>query len=173
VDNLRAPQGQLDALSALVDNNNLPNPKDDPKWDQAVLARAQKQNQQALATMNKMQKQAAATFQAMHNQFMKTMQQNFKTFQASQQAEFNDFKARSAAQSRASGNAAADWVDFALDEQKVTGSGGTAKVSNQYSQTWSDGTQWFQTNDPSTNPNGSIPGNWALQTPTNSNDAPM
>jgi hypothetical protein len=173
VDDLRAPQGQLDALSTLVDNNNLPNPQDNPQWDQAVLARARQQNQQALAAMNKMQQQAAATFRAMFNQFMQTMQQNFQNFQASQQAKFNDFQANMAAQNQASANAASDWVDFALDQQTVTGPGGTVKVSNQYSQTWSDGTQWYQTNDPGTDPNGVIPGNWTLQTPTHGNGAPM
>jgi hypothetical protein len=173
VDDLRAPQGQLDALSALVDNYNLPNPKDNPQWDQAVLARARQQAQQALAAMNKMQQQAAATFRAMFNQFMQTMQRNFQNFQANQQAEFNNFQANMAAQSQASANAASDWVDFALDQQTVTGPGGTVKVSNQYSQTWSNGTQWYQTNDPSTNPNGVIPGTWTLQTPTHGNGAPM
>ncbi len=173
VDNLRAPQGQLDALDALVDNNSLPNPKDNPQWDQAVLARAQQQGQQALAAMNQMQQQAAATFQAMNKQFMQTMQQNFQNFQASQQSEFNNFEANMAAQSQASANAASDWVDFALDQQTVTGSGGTVNVSSQYSQTWSNGTQWFQTNDPNTNPNGTMPGNWTLQTQTHGNGAPM
>jgi hypothetical protein len=173
VDNLRAPQNQLDALDTLVDNNNLPNPKDNPQWDQAVLARAQQQGQQALAAMNQMQQQAAATFQAMHNQFMQTMQQNFQNFQASQQSEFNNFQANMAAQSQASANATSDWVDFALDQQTVTGSGGTVNVSSQYSQTWSNGTQWFQTNDPNTNPNGAMSGNWTLQTQTHGNGAPM
>jgi hypothetical protein len=109
----------------------------------------------------------------MFNQFMQTMQRNFQNFQANQQAEFNNFQANMAAQSQASANAASDWVDFALDQQTVTGPGGTVKVSNQYSQTWSNGTQWYQTNDPSTNPNGVIPGTWTLQTPTHGNGAPM
>jgi hypothetical protein len=109
----------------------------------------------------------------MHNQFMQTMQQNFQNFQTSQQAKFNNFQANMAAQSQASANAASDWVDFALDQQTVTGSGGTAKVSSQYSQTWSNGTQWFQTNDPNTNPNGTMSGNWTLQTQTHGNGAPM
>jgi len=120
-----------------------------------------------------MQQQAAATFQAMNNQFMQTMQQNFQNFQASQQAKFNDFQANMAAQSQASANAASDWVDFALDQQTVTGSGGTVNVSNQYSQTWSNGTQWFQTNDPNANPNGVMSGTWTQQTQTHGNGAPM
>jgi hypothetical protein len=168
VDNLRAPQGQLDALANLVDNNSLPNPKDNPQWDQAVLARARQQGQQEIAAMNSMQQRAAATFQAMHNQFMQTMQQNFQNFQASQQAKFNDFQANQAAQSQARDTAVSDWVDFALDQQTVTGPGGTAKVSNAYAQTWSNGTQWFQTSD-NVNPNNALSGTWTLDTQVHGN----
>jgi len=71
-----------------------------------------------------MQQQAAATFQAMHNQFMQTMQQNFQNFRRSQQAKFNDFQSNMAAQQNASATAASDWVDFALDQQTVTGAAG-------------------------------------------------
>jgi hypothetical protein len=120
-----------------------------------------------------MQKQAAATLQAMSNQFMQTMQQNFQNFQASQQAKFNNFEAGQAANQAARAQMTSDWVDFALDQQTVTGSGGTANVSNQYSQTWSNGSQWFQTNDPNVNPNGSLGGSWTLQTQTHGNGTPM
>jgi hypothetical protein len=173
VDNLRSPQGQLDALDTYVDNNNLPNPKDNPQWDQAVLQRARQQGQQMIATMNQMQAQAAATFRAMNQQFMQKMQQNFQNFQASQQAKFNDFQANQAANQQARSDMVSDWVDFALDQQTTTGSAGTIKVSNQYSQTWSNGSQWFQTNDPNTNPNGTLTGNWTQQTQVHGNGAPM
>jgi hypothetical protein len=173
VDNLRAPQNQLDALDSYVDNNNLPKPVDNPQWDQAVLARNKQQMQQAANTLFNMQKQAAATLQAMSNQFMQTMQQNFQNFQASQQAKFNNFEAGQAANQAARAQMTSDWVDFALDQQTVTGSGGTVNVSNQYSQTWSNGSQWFQTNDPNVNPNGSLGGNWSLQTQTHGNGTPM
>ncbi|HUB19567.1 MAG TPA: hypothetical protein VL990_13085 [Acidobacteriaceae bacterium] len=37
---------------------------------------------------------------------------------------------------------------------------GTAtKVSIAYSQTWTNGTQWYQSNDPNANPNGFLQGN--------------
>lgn len=69
--------------------------------------------------------------------------------------------------------AASDWTDYALDQQTVTGSGGTVKVSNAYSQTWSNGQgQWYQTNDPNVNPNGSLHGNWTRQTVVHGNGAP-
>jgi hypothetical protein len=173
VDNLRSPRGQLDALDTFVDNNNLPKPVDNPQWDQAVLARARQQGQQALATMNNMQQRAAATFRAMNQQFMQTMQQNFQNFQASQQAKFNNFEAGQAANQAARDQMTSDWVDFALDQQTTTGSAGTIKVSNQYSQTWSNGSQWFQTNDPNVNPNGTLSGTWTQQTQVHGNGTPM
>ena len=174
VDNLRAPQNQLDALDTYVDNNNLPKPADNPQWDQAVLARVRQQGQQALAAMNNLQAQQRATMQAMSNQFMQTMQQNFQNFQASQQSRFNNFQANMAAQQQAQSNAASDWVDFALDQQTVASpTGSTMKVSNQYSQTWSNGSQWFQTNDPNVNPNGTLTGTWTQQTQVHGNGTPM
>jgi len=174
VDNLRAPQNQLDALDTYVDNNNLPKPADNPQWDQAVLARTRQQGQQALATMNQMQAQAAATFRAMNQQFMQTMQQNFQNFQASQQARFNNFEAGQAANQAARDQMVSDWVDFALDQQTVASpTGSTMKVSNQYSQTWSNGSQWFQTNDPNVNPNGTLSGTWTQQTQVHGNGTPM
>jgi len=174
VDNLRAPQNQLDALDTYVDNNNLPKPVDNPQWDQAVLARVRQQGQQALATMNNLQAQQRATMQAMSNQFMQTMQQNFQNFQASQAAKFNNFQANMAAQQQVQSNIASDWVDFALDQQTVDSpTGSTMKVSNQYSQTWSNGSQWFQTNDPNVNPNGTLSGTWTQQTQVHGNGAPM
>jgi hypothetical protein len=70
--------------------------------------------------------------------------------------------------------AASDWVDYALDQQTVTGSGGTVKVSSSYSQTWSNGqNQWFQTNDPNSNPNGVLSGNWTLNTKVHGNGQPQ
>jgi len=174
VDNLRAPQNQLDALDTYVDNNNLPKPVDNPQWDQAVLARNKQQMQQAANTLFNMQAQAAATFRAMNQQFMQTMQQNFQNFQASQQAKFNNFEAGQAANQAARDQMTSDWVDFALDQQTVASpTGSTMKVSNAYSQTWSNGSQWFQTNDPNVNPNGTLTGTWTQQTQVHGNGTPM
>jgi hypothetical protein len=68
--------------------------------------------------------------------------------------------------------AASDWVDYALDQQTVAGAGGTAKVSSAYSQTWTNGTQWYQTNDPNSNPNGVLSGNWTQATQVHGNGQP-
>jgi hypothetical protein len=47
------------------------------------------------------------------------------------------------------------------------------KVSSAYSQTWSsttgNQTQWFQTNDPNTNPNAILKGNWTQDTKVHGN----
>lgn len=69
--------------------------------------------------------------------------------------------------------AASDWVDYSLDQQTVTGSGGTVKVSSSYSHTWSNGqNQWYQTNNPSANPNSALYGNWTEDTKTHGNGQP-
>jgi hypothetical protein len=66
---------------------------------------------------------------------------------------------------------ASDWVDYALDQQTVTGTGGVAvKVSSAYTETWANGQgQYYQTNDQNANPNGSLPGNWTRQTEVHGN----
>jgi hypothetical protein len=66
--------------------------------------------------------------------------------------------------------AASDWVDYALDQQTVTGAGGTVKISSAYGHTWSNGqNEWFQTNDPNANPNGVLKGNWSEDTKVHGN----
>jgi hypothetical protein len=54
----------------------------------------------------------------------------------------------------------------------VAGPNGTAKVSSAYSQTWTNGTQWYQTNDPNSNPNGVLSGNWTQTTQVHGNGQP-
>ena len=76
------------------------------------------------------------------------------------------------AQMNAQSTAASDWVDYALDQQTVTGPGGTVNVSSAYSQTWTNGTQYYQTNDPNVNPNGVLPGNWTQTTKVHGNGQP-
>jgi hypothetical protein len=62
---------------------------------------------------------------------------------------------------------AADWVDYALDQQTVRdpNTGQVSKVSSSYSYTWLDGsgTVSYQTADPNANPNGIYKGNWTRQ----------
>jgi hypothetical protein len=65
---------------------------------------------------------------------------------------------------------ASDWVDYALDQQTVSGTGGTVKVPSGYSQVWANSSgQYYVTNDLNTNPNGSMPGVWSQQTQVHGN----
>lgn len=119
--------------------------------------------------------------------FMATSQRNHEAFMAQQESSFRTHQAQMAQQSssfhssmnnannamNARSTAASDWVDYALDQQTVTGQGGTVKVSSAYGQTWSsttgNQTQWYQTNDPNANPNGVLPGNWTQDTKVHGN----
>jgi hypothetical protein len=47
--------------------------------------------------------------------------------------------------------------------------GTTAKVSSAYSYTWTNGSQWYQTENPNTNPNGVLQGNWTQTTKVHGN----
>ena len=51
--------------------------------------------------------------------------------------------------------------------------GSTTKVSAGYSETWTNGTQWYQTNIPNSNPNGVLAGNWSPTTKVHGNGTPM
>ncbi len=55
----------------------------------------------------------------------------------------------------------ADWCDYVLDRETVLGAGGLAKISNDYSYTWTDGGgNYYQTNYVNSDPNGVLKGNW-------------
>jgi len=82
------------------------------------------------------------------------------------------FEQRMAEQRQVRDNIASDWVDYALDRQTVTGSGGTVHVSNQYGHVWSNGDQHFGTNWSSDDPNGFLPGTWTEQTKVHGNGQP-
>ncbi len=94
--------------------------------------------------------------------------------QAEVQAGYDRHNANEMQNMNARHTPASDWVDYALDQQTVTGSGGVAvKVSSAYSQTWANGQgQFYQTNNPNANPNGAFPGNWTLQTQVHGNGQP-
>ncbi len=90
-----------------------------------------------------------------------------------QESSFNSAMNNAWASMDARTTAASDWVDYALDQQTVTGVDGTVKISNAYSQTWSDGQgDWYQTNDPNENPNGELEGNWTQTMVVHGNGEP-
>src|SRR5581483_3762108 len=106
-------------------------------------------------------------------QFSQMMAQNHTEFMQEQESRFQSAMNNANAQMNAQSTAASDWVDYALNQQTVTGPSGTAKVASGYSQTWTNGAQWYQTNDPNANPNGVLQGNWTLTTPAHGNGAPQ
>jgi hypothetical protein len=173
VDVLRAPKGKLDALAQMVDDDNLNTAAADRSWDareaqlEMAVGNARLANQ--IAHNNAVMQAQQARFE----QSMAIQQHNHEQFMAQMQAS-TDSSMRAANESmNARSTSASDWVDYALDQQTVTGSGGPAKVSSAYSHTWSNGAgQWYQTNDPNVNPNGVLGGNWSQQTVTHGNGAP-
>ncbi len=173
VDVLTAPQGRLDALVNMVDSNNLPHGVNTQQWMQAALARQQRQGAQAMAALTAQEKQES---QMLYNQFqqsMQRMQQEHQQFMAQQESQFESAMNNANASMNAQTTAASDWVDYALDQQTVANPNGTTtKVSSAYSYTWTNGSQWYQTNNPNTNPNGVLQGNWTQNTKVHGNGQP-
>jgi hypothetical protein len=173
VDVLTAPLGELDALVQLVDSNNLPKGVNTPQWMQAALQRQQQQGAQAMAALTKQENQES---QMLYQQFQQIMQRSaaeHQAFMQQQESQFESAMNNANASMNAQSTAASDWVDYALDQQTVMSSDGTvANVSSAYSQTWTNGTQWYQTNDPNSNPNGVLSGNWTQTTQVHGNGTP-
>jgi hypothetical protein len=169
VDVLTAPEGKLDALVQVVDSENLPHGVNTQQWMQAALARQQRQGQQMLAALTAQEKQESQMLYSQFQQIMARSQAEHQQFMQQQESSFESAMNNANASMNAQSTAASDWVDYALDQQTVAGPGGTAKVSSAYSQTWSNGTQWYQTNDPNSNPNGVLQGNWTLTTKVHGN----
>ncbi|MFY9746422.1 MAG: hypothetical protein WBD98_14615 [Acidobacteriaceae bacterium] len=173
VDVLTAPQGRLDALVQLVDSNNLPHGVNTPQWMQAALQRQQRQGAAALAALTAQEKQESAMLYNQFQQIMARSQAEHQAFMQQQESQFQSAMNNANASMNAQSTAASDWVDYSLDQQTVAGPNGTAKVSSAYSQTWTNGSQWYQTNNPNSNPNGVLTGNWTLTTQVHGNGTPQ
>jgi hypothetical protein len=173
VDVLSAPQGQLDALVQLVDNNNLPHGVNSPQWTQAALLRQQRQGAKAIAALTAQEQQES---QMIYQQFQQIMQRSaaeHQAFMQQQESQFESAMNNANASMNAQSTAASDWVDYSLNQETVMNpDGSTTKVSDAYSQTWTDGSQWYQTNDPNSNPNGFLKGNWTPTTKVHGNGTP-
>ncbi|MBD5604161.1 MAG: hypothetical protein IAI48_03605 [Candidatus Eremiobacteraeota bacterium] len=173
VDVLRAPKGKLDALASEVDANDLNTFKGTPEFAErgheiidarvnALVAIGHQENAIAIARQRQSFEQGMALQQHQHEQFMAQMQ-----------ASTNSSIGAAISARNARSTAASDWTDYALDQQTVTGSGGTVKISNAYSQTWSNGQgDWYQTQYADENPNGYLYGNWTRQTVVHGNGTP-
>ena len=174
---LTAPEGRLDALVQLVDSNNLPNQVATPQYKQAVMQRMSQQNQQkANQRMAAANARDAAFSQMMYSAFQQNMERSaaeHQQFMQQQESSFESSMNNANASMNARSTAASDWVDYALDQQTVMNPGGTTtKVSSAYSYTWTNGNQWYQTNDPNTNPNGVLQGNWSMTQQVHGNGQP-
>ncbi len=190
VDVERAPKGKLDALCALVDAKDMVNPIYDHAWLQRVLQTNQQRNQQRMAQLTRQEQASSAMLKKQSDDFMATSQRNHEAFMQQQDSQYRTHQAQMAQSAssfhsamnnannamNARSTSSSDWVDYALDQQTVTGQGGTVKVSSAYTQTWSstvgNQTTWYQTNDPNTNPNGVLPGNWTQDTKVHGNGQP-
>ena len=139
-----------------------------------MYQRQQREGVDRLKAMGEIQARQNNMLRAQFEQIQATMRRNHEAFMAQQESQFQSAMRNANNATNARTTAAADWVDYALDQQTVTGSGGTVKVSSAYSQTWSNGqNQWFQTNNPNANPNGSLPGNWTPNTKVHGNGQPQ
>jgi hypothetical protein len=156
----RAPQGQLTALvNAIQAQKGGANPN--PQWSQAYMQEM----------VNKAAAQSQAIMeakQAEFNQAQAIRAQEHQQFMAQMQAGTDASMARAAQIADTDHAIAQDWCDFSLGQQTVAGGGGTAKVSAAYTQTWSNGSQYYQTNNPNVNPG---PG-WSLQTKVHGDGTP-
>jgi hypothetical protein len=174
VDVLTAPQGQLDALVQLVDSNNLPHGVNSPQWTQAAQLRQQRQGAQAMAALTAQEQQESKMIYQQFQQIMQRSAAEHQAFMQQQESQFESAMNNANASMNAQTTAASDWVDYSLDQQTVMNpDGSTTKVSSAYSQTWTNGTQWYQTNNPNSNPNGVLRGNWTPTTKVHGNGAPQ
>lgn len=175
---LTAPQGRLDGLVQLVDSNNLPRQMAMPQYRQAVMQKMSETNaRNGAARLAWGRAQSAAFSQMMYSAFQQNMARSaseHQQFMQQQESSFQSSMNNANASMNARSTAASDWVDYSLDQQTVMNPNGSmTKVSSAYSQTWTNGTQWYQTNDPNANPNGVLRGNWTPTTKVHGNGEPQ
>lgn len=179
---LRAPKGKLDALISLIDSRTT-GAVMDSRWDQAYM-QVQDQRQKGMLAANAVNQQAllaqgenaARVQEQQHSQYMAAEQGRYAQQNAEHQAQqglYDQHNRNERANMDARHTPASDVVDFALDQQTVTGSNGTVKVPAGYNQVWANESgQTFETNNLNTNPNGFLQGNWTQQTQVHGNGRP-
>ncbi|HVN92442.1 MAG TPA: hypothetical protein VMT38_02035, partial [Terracidiphilus sp.] len=173
VDVLSAPEGRLDALVQLVDNNNLPHGVNSQQWTQAALQRQQRQGAQAIAALTAQEQQESKMIYQQFEQIMQRSAAEHQAFMQQQESQFESAMNNAYASMDARSTAAADWVDYSLNQETVMNpDGSTTKVSSDYSQTWTDGTHWYQSNETGLNPNGVLQGTWTQSTRVHGNGTP-
>jgi formylmethanofuran dehydrogenase subunit A len=160
-------------LVQLVDTNNLPHGVNSPQWTQAALQRQQQQARQAEINLTAQEQRES---QMIYQQFQQIIQRSaaeHQAFMQQQESQFESAMNNANASMNAQSTAASDWVDYSLDQETVMNpDGSTTKVSAGFSQTWTNGTQWYQTDVPNSNPNGVLGGNWSPTTQVHGNGTP-
>jgi hypothetical protein len=180
---LRAPKGKLDALIQLLDNNPSGAIADD-HWQQAYIQLRQQQTNRLIGQINadtqvmlQQGRDDARVRQQQNQEYLAGQQGRYQEIQRQhdeQQAGYAAHNANQKALMDARHTPASDVVDFALDQQTVSGTGGTVKVPANYSQVWANQSgQYFLTNDLNTNPNGVLDGSWTQQTQVHGNGRPQ
>ena len=173
VDVLRAPKGKLDALIQIVDSHDLVKTPHEDAWVQRMQQTIALKNQQRMRQLTAQEQASAAMLKKQSDDFMAASQRNHEAFMAQQESSFHSSMNNANNAMNARSTASSDWVDYALDQQTVSGPGGIAKVSNAYDHTWSNTTgnqtTWYQTANPNANPNGVLPGNWVENTKVHGN----
>ncbi len=170
LDVLRAPKGKLDALAELVDSHDLVRTPHEDAWLMQVQQTLAADGRRRMIQLTRQEQASAAMLKKQSDDFMAASQRNHEAFMAQQESSFHSSMNAAGAATNARTTAASDWVDYALDQQTVTGSGGTVKVSSSYSHTWSNGmNEWYQTNNSNANPNGVLYGNWTEDTKVHGN----
>ena len=112
---------------------------------------------------------ANARLAAQANSFQQSQdmrQRQHEDFDASLKRGTDMSMKQAAASADANHQAAGDWADYSLDQQKRLdpNTGKITKDSSAYSYTWvNDQGKRIQTNDVNANPNGNGTGNWTLQ----------
>ena len=179
---LRAPKGKLDPLINMIDGRTTGAVPDD-RWLQAYNnARQQQANRvvgQIQANTQEMLAQgreAGRVRQQQNQEFLAGQQGRYAEIRRQhdeQQGSYNLHNQNQKVMMDARHTPASDVVDFALDQQTVSGTNGTVKVPANYSQVWANQSgQYFLTNDLYTNPNGVLDGSWTQQTQVHGNGRP-
>ncbi len=179
---LRAPKGKLDALIQLLDNNPSGAIADD-HWQQTYNQVRQQQTNLIIGEINvntqvmlQQGRDAARVRQQQNQEYLAGQQGRYQEIQRQhdeQQAGYAAHNANQKALMDARHTPASDVVDFALDQQTVSGTGGTVKVPANYNQVWANQSgQYFLTNDLNTNPNGVLDGSWTQQSQVHGNGRP-
>ena len=142
----------------------------------AVLSGAQGQQRQGAQAMGALTAQEQQGSKMIYQQFQQIMQRSaaeHQAFMQQQESQFESAMNNAYASMDAQSTAASDWVDYSLNQETVMNpDGSTTKVSDAYSQTWTDGTHWYQSNETGLNPNGVLQGTWTQSTQVHGNGTP-